>query len=63
MSVRATSKIIGMGSSEKHRGDAKHIKYGKRSLLSTENTDKQFMNYTKSRIDKAKNHDNLGKNE
>ena len=62
MAVRETSKIIGMGSAERHWGDLKHINYGKSLHISTDNTEKQSMIYTKARFDKAKvHHDELAK--
>ena len=56
MSVRATSKSIGMGSSERHWGDVKHIKSGRRSQLYIENMENQSTIYAKARLDKAKFH-------
>ena len=53
---RATYNIIGVESSERNRGDAKHIKSVKRLHISTEKTEKQLMVYTKIRLEKAKFH-------
>ena len=54
--VRETSKIIWMGSANRHWDDMKHIKSVKSLHLSTENTEKQSMIYKKARIYKAKVH-------
>ena len=54
VACRTTSKILGMGSAERHWGDVKHLKSGKRSHLGAEKTEKQSMIYTKAKLDKAK---------
>ena len=54
VTVRETLKILGMESAERHWGDVKQIKSGKRLHLSTEKMENYLMIYTKARLDKAK---------
>ena len=54
--VRETLKITGMGSAKRNWGYVKHINYGKRFHISTDNTEKKSMIYTKARLNKAKVH-------
>ena len=62
MAVRETSNIIGMGSAERHWVDVKLINSGKLSHISSDDTDKKSMIYTKFSINKEKFHrDELAK--
>ena len=50
---RVTSKVIGIGAVECSWGDVKTIKYGKRSAISSDVSEKQSIVYTSACIESA----------
>ena len=54
VACRVTSKNLGIGAAERSWGGVKDIKFGKRSHLSTKNTEMQSILYTSARIQEAR---------
>ena len=50
LTVKVTSRIIEMGYAKRNWGDVEHIKYVNHLHISTENTEKKLMIYTKARL-------------
>ena len=50
---RVTSKVLGIGAAERSWGDVKTIKYGKRSAISSNVSEKQSIVYTSACIESA----------
>ena len=54
VACRVTSKVLGIGAAEPSWGDAKTIKYGKRSAISSDVSEKQSIVYTSACIESAR---------
>ena len=54
VACRVTSKVLGIGSAERSWGDIKKIKYGKRSAIRSDVSEKQSIVYTSACIESAR---------
>ena len=54
LACRVTSKVLGIGAAERSWGDVKTIKYGKKSAISSNVSEKQSIVYTSACIESSR---------